>query len=385
MGSGGGGQGEVHEVEAAVIGAGAVGLAVAAAMAREGWAPLILEKNAAIGQESSSRNSEVIHAGLYYRPGSLKGQFCVEGRDRLYAWCGARGVPLQKLGKLIVATEPAEEPALERVQIMARGNGVTSLRELSGAEAIAMEPALRATAALWSPETGILDSGAYMRALLGAAQDQGAALALRAQVLRGGPAEGGGALLETADAESGAITRLKARRVVNAAGLWAQSVAARIEGLAETIPPTVLFKGSYFALSGAPAPFGRLVYPAPVPGGLGVHMTLDLGGQARFGPDVEPLETTDPAAIDYAVDPGRLEAFRAAIRRYWPGLPEDALAPAYAGVRAKIAPEYEADFRIDGPEIHGIEGLINLYGFESPALTGSLAIADHVIARLKAF
>lgn len=371
---------ERFEADAVVIGAGVVGLAVAAALAQRGREVLILEKNAAIGEETSSRNSEVIHAGLYYEPGSLKGRCCVEGRDRLYAWCAAHGVAHRQCGKLIVATAPEEEPALERAAARAAGNGVTELYPISGAEALAMEPAITAVAALWSPLTGVIDSHGFMLSLLGAAEDHGAALALGAPVVGGAARSGGGATLEIAGA---APARIDAKTVVNAGGLWAQAVAKRIDGPHRAaVPPSVFYKGNYFALSGVRAPFERLIYPAPVPGGLGVHLTLDLAGQARFGPDVEPLTTTDAAEIDYGVDPARGAAFYAAIRRYWAALPDGALHASYAGVRPKIDPDYQTDFRIDGPAEHGAAGLFHLYGFESPALTGALALGDLVAERV---
>lgn len=364
---------ESFDADAVVIGAGVVGLAVAAALARRGRDVLILEKNSAIGEETSSRNSEVIHAGLYYAEGSLKGRVCVRGRDMLYDWCRARGVGHRNCGKLIVATAADEEPSLSGIVERAAANGVTELHPISGAEARRMEPSLNAVAALWSPLTGIVDSHGFMVSLLGDAEDNGAALALGAPILRGA-VKPGSIEIETGGA---APARISARLVINAAGLWAQSVAARIEGPhAADIPPTVYYKGNYFALSGARAPFERLIYPAPVPGGLGVHLTLDLTGAARFGPDVEPLDTTDAAEIDYEVDAARGAAFYAAIRKYWPDLPDDALKPDYAGVRPKIDPEYQTDFRVDGPADHGGAGLYHLYGFESPALTGALAIGE---------
>ncbi len=375
---------EQFDADVVVIGAGVVGLAVARALAEAGREVLILEKNGAFGAETSSRNSEVIHAGLYYAAGGLKGRLCVEGRDRLYAWCAARGVGAKRLGKLIVATAADERPALETVRARAAANGVTELRWLGAAEARAMEPALRVEAALWSPLTGIVDSHGLMLSLLGAAEDKGAELALGARVTAGALlADGRLALVVETGADGPA--RIVARGVVNAAGLWAQSVAAAIEGLPPAAtPPRVLYKGSYFALSGARAPFSRLIYPAPAVGGLGVHLTLDLGGAARFGPDVEPLESADPARIDYAVDPGRAEAFYAAIRRYWPDLPSGALRPDYAGVRPKIHDDYQTDFRVDGPEVHGAAGLVNLFGVESPGLTAALPLGELAAARLLA-
>ncbi|MEL6318843.1 MAG: NAD(P)/FAD-dependent oxidoreductase [Pseudomonadota bacterium] len=368
----------MFELDAAVIGAGAVGLGIAKALAEAGREVVILEKNRHFGEETSSRNSEVIHAGLYYEPGSLKGRMCVAGRDRIYAWCAARGVTAKRLGKLIVATAEAEEPALETVMARAAGNGVTELHPISGAAAREMEPALTATAALWSPLTGVVDSHGYMLAMLGAAEDAGAMLSLSAPVLRGETRVDGRIDLEVGGAQP---ARLRCRLVVNAAGLWAQKVAASIEGLpSQARAPQVLTKGNYFALTGVRTPFSRLIYPAPVAGGLGVHVTIDLAGAARFGPDVEQLPSHDPADIDYSVDPKRGDAFYAAIRRYWPALPDGALRPDYAGVRPKIDQDYQTDFRIDGPETHGVPGLINLFGIESPGLTGALPLGEHVAA-----
>ncbi|MEO1292789.1 MAG: NAD(P)/FAD-dependent oxidoreductase [Pseudomonadota bacterium] len=369
---------DLYDTDTIVIGAGVVGLAIAAALAEAGREVVIVEKNARIGEETSARNSEVIHAGLYYAPGSLKGRFCVEGRDRLYDWCAARGVGARNCGKLIVATEPAEEAALQGIVERAAGNGVRGLEWRSGVEAMAAQPGLRAHAALWSPKTGIVDSHGLMVSLLGAAEDHGASLALGAPVERG-EVTAEGLVLDIGGTEP---VRMRARTVVNAAGLWAQATAAKIEGLEpEHVPPTVLYKGNYYATTQRP-PFTTLIYPAPVPGGLGVHVTLDLNGQARFGPDVEPLETDDPGAIDYTVDPARADAFYASVRRYWPDLADGALVPDYAGVRPKIHSDYATDFRIDGPETHGVRGLVNLYGFESPALTGSLAIGAHIAAHV---
>ncbi|MFN3261453.1 MAG: NAD(P)/FAD-dependent oxidoreductase [Pikeienuella sp.] len=360
----------MDEVETLVIGAGVVGLALAAALAARGREVLICEGETAFGTGISSRNSEVIHAGIYYPAGSLKARLCVEGRRLLYDWCAAHGVGARKTGKLIVAAEPAELEGLDALAAKAAANGVEGMRRLSGAEARAMEPALRAEGALLSPETGIVDSHGFMLSLLGAAEERGAMLALGAPVLSLAPQEGG-FLVEVGGAEP---MRLLAREVVNAAGLAAPRLAPGGSG-----PAMLMAKGSYFRLEGR-APFSRLIYPAPVVGGLGVHLTLDMGGQARFGPDVEWIERED-----YAVDPARGESFYAAIRRYWPGLPDGALKPDYAGIRPKLAgPEAggAADFRIDGPEAHGLPGYLGLYGIESPGLTSALAIAEEGAARL---
>lgn len=371
------GMADQFETDALVIGAGVVGLAVAAALARDGRETLILEKNSGFGEESSSRNSEVIHAGLYYRPGSLKAQFCVDGRDRLYAFAERHGVGFARTGKLIVATEPGEEAALERIAARAEANGAGALEVLSGAEAKRMEPALRARLALWSPRTGVIDSHGLMLSLLGVAESGGAVLAVETPVLAADVDEGGVTVLTGGAAPA----RVRARLVVNAAGLWAPQIAALFGGRrpgGAPRPQMRLAKGNYFALSGCRAPFSRLIYPAPVDGGLGVHLTLDLSGAGRFGPDVEFLDSADPGEIDYAVDPRRADTFYEAIRRYWPELPDHALRPDYAGVRTKALIDGEADFRIEGPETHGAPGVIHLLGFESPALTSALAIGDHI-------
>lgn len=369
------------DVDVAIIGAGAVGLAVAAASARAGRDVLVLEAAGAIGTGVSSRNSEVIHAGMYYPEGSFRHRLCVAGRRQLYAYLETRGVPHRKCGKLIVATSESETQKIEAIHANGLRNGVEGLALVSGAQAMAWEPHLACASALWSPETGILDARGYMLALAGEIADHGGAVALQAPVLRIEPLTAGGFRLTTGGP---APASTLARQVVNSAGLNAQGVATHIEGLrAEHIPGLVLAKGNYFACSGHPA-FSRLIYPAPVEGGLGIHATLDLGGRIKFGPDVEWLAADDPAAVDYTVDPHRAEAFYTAIRRYWPGLPDGALTPDYAGCRPKLSSPSEpaVDFRIDGPELHGIAGLVNLFGIESPGLTSSLAIADEVVARL---
>jgi len=363
----------MDRVEAVVIGAGLVGLAVARALALAGREVVILEAEAAIGTHTSSRNSEVIHAGIYYPRGSLKARACVAGRQRLYEYCAARGVPHRRCGKLIVATDAAQLDELDAIRRKAQANGVADVASVSPAEVRAMEPALRCVAALHSPSTGIVDSHALMLAYLGDAERAGAMLALKSP-LEKGVVRADGIELHVAGAEP-----LLAAQVVNSAGLRAPGVARRIEGYAARLaPPELYAKGNYYALAGR-APFSRLVYPVPEPGGLGVHVTLDLGGRARFGPDVEWVE-----AIDYRVDPRRAERFYAAIRRYWPGLPEGALAPGYAGIRPKISAQGEpaADFLVQGPRAHGVAGLVHLFGIESPGLTASLALADDVAAQL---
>ena len=364
----------MDEVDCLVIGAGVIGLAVARALALQGREVLVVETGDRIGAETSSRNSEVIHAGIYYRPGSLKARLCVAGRERLYDYCRTRGVGHRRCGKLIVAASPAQVAELEGIAATAAMNGVDDLVLIGGDEARRLEPELRCAAALLSPSTGILDSHGYMLALQGEAEAHGAVLAFGARVTA--IRRGAHGLEVGFDGE--AAPQLKARLVVNAAGLQAPALAAAVEGLAPAFRPRAWFaKGTYFTLAGR-APFGRLIYPVPEPGGLGVHLTLDLAGQARFGPDVEWVE-----APDYTVDPARAERFYGSVRTYWPGLADGQLAPGYAGVRPKLSGPGEpaADFRIDGPAEHGIEGLINLFGIESPGLTASLALADEV-ARL---
>jgi L-2-hydroxyglutarate oxidase LhgO len=359
----------MDSVDCAVIGAGVIGLAVARALARAGREVVILERERVIGSGISSRNSEVIHAGIYYPEGSLKARSCVAGRDMLYAYCADHGVPHKKLGKLIVAADEAQLPALDQIRAAGEANGVADLAWLTGAEARALEPELKAAAAVLSPSTGIVDTHALMLSYLGEAGDAGASLAYGTTVARG-RIEPGGVVLEI---EGGDM--VKAGLVVNAAGLDATALARRLEGFpAAHAPVTRLAKGCYFTLAGR-SPFARLVYPLPEPGGLGVHITMDMGGQAKFGPDVEWID-----APDYDVDPKRGEKFYAAVRRYWPGLKDGALAPAYAGLRPKLVGPGEpaGDFVIAGPETHGVRGLINLFGIESPGLTASLAIAAEV-------
>lgn len=369
-----------ENVDVVVAGAGVVGLAVARALALQGREVLLLERATAIGTATSARNSEVIHAGLYDDSGSLKARLCVGGRPLLDRYCAERGVAHRRCGKLVVATEPAQRSALDALARQAEANGVRTLQRLDGAAARALEPALRCEAALLSPATGIVDSHGLMLALLADVEAAGGVLALASPVQRIvlGAAADGRHRVEAAD------TVLAARCVVNAAGLWACAVAQATEGLTTAQrPPARFAKGNYFALAGR-SPFGRLIYPLPEPGGLGIHLTLDLGGQARFGPDVEWIAPATPDAIDYRVDAGRVAAFEASIRRYWPALPDGALQPAYSGVRPKLAGPCEppADFRIDGPAEHGVAGLVNLFGIESPGLTACLAIAQAVAAAL---
>lgn len=362
----------MESVQTVVVGAGVVGLAIARALARSGSEVVIVEANDVIGAETSSRNSEVIHAGIYYPQGSLKAWLCVEGRERLYAFCAERGVSHRNCGKLIVAPDSKQLGELERIEQRAKSAGVDDLRWLDAAQARALEPALHCEYALLSPGTGIVDSHGLMLAYLGEAQDHGAMLALKSRVCAVEADVDGFRLRLDVLGES---YELGCRELVNAAGLGANSLARQIEGLgADQVPPLYLAKGSYFSLA-ARFPFSRLIYPVPNEAGLGVHLTLDLAGQGRFGPDVEWVD-----AIDYRVDPARCAGFSEEIRTWWPGLPDAALQPAYSGVRPKLVPAGEpaADFRIDGPERHGVPGLVNLFGIESPGLTASLAIAEHV-------
>lgn len=359
-----------NKVEAVVVGAGVIGLAVARALALRGLKVLLLEKERAIGTATSSRNSEVIHAGLYYEPGSLKARLCVDGRRMLYPYCDERGVPYCRCGKLVVATEAGEAAALEKLHARAEANGVEDLALVRSAELTSLEPDLRASSALLSPSSGIVDSHALMLAYQADAENAGCTLALRTPVL---DAELGGRTitLRTGGADP---TELETDLLVNAAGLDAWDLSARIGGLdGTTIPPRVLAKGTYFLLSGTKPPFRRLIYPLPVPGSLGLHFSLDMGGQARFGPDIEWTDR-----IDYDVDPSRAQSFYAAIRRYWPGLPDGALAPAYCGVRPKITKSGFGDFAIQGPAETAHPAYVALYGIESPGLTSSLAIGEHV-------
>jgi L-2-hydroxyglutarate oxidase LhgO len=366
----------VESVDSVVIGAGVVGLALARALALSGREVVILEAEDAIGTHTSSRNSEVIHAGIYYPKGSLKARSCVAGKELLYEYCVAHGVPHRRCGKLIVAADESQLNELRAIQEKAHANGVTDVVWMTREQALALEPELRCVAALYSPSTGIIDSHALMLAYLGDAEAHGAMLALKTCLL-GGEIAGNGIVLHTSD------LTLKTRTLVNSAGLKAPTVAKSLQGYRAELAPRELYaKGNYYSLN-KKAPFSRLIYPVPEPGGLGVHVTLDLAGQARFGPDVEWVERIGRKE-DYAVDPRRSERFYAAIRRYWPGLPDNSLAPAYAGIRPKTAGPGEPapDFEIQGPRLHGIPGLAHLFGIESPGLTASLALADAVLQEL---
>ena len=362
----------METVDCVVVGAGVVGLAVARALALAGREVIVLDAAEGIGTETSSRNSEVIHAGIYYPKGSLMARTCVEGRRKLYAYCAAHGVPHRNCGKLIVATNTQESELLQSIKGRAEANGVEGMQLLSGNAATQLEPNLHCTAALLSPATGIVDSHSYMLALQGDAEERGAMLAFHSPVQKGRATEAG-IEIEVGGAEPMTV---RARTLVNSAGLHAPKLAQGIGGMpADKIPSPYYAKGNYFTLAGR-SPFSRLIYPVPVPGGLGVHITVDLGGQAKFGPDVEWID-----GIDYTVDPHRADKFYAAVRKYWPALKDGALQPGYAGIRPKIVPQGAPaqDFVIQGPTDHGVPGLIHLFGIESPGLTASLALAERVV------
>ena len=370
----------MDDVDVVVAGAGVVGIAVARALAQAGREVLVLDEAEGIGTGTSSRNSEVIHAGIYYPKGSLMARFCVEGRRMLYAFCAERGVAHANCGKLIVATSAAETEMLGGINGRAEANGVEGMRLLSADEARAMEPNLACTAALLSPTTGVIDSHAYMLALQGEAEHAGAMFVFHSPVLAG-RVVAGGVVLEVGGAEP---MSLRCRLFVNSAGLTAPALARRIEGMPRQLIPTAYFaKGNYFTLAGR-SPFSRLIYPVPVPGGLGVHLTIDLGGQARFGPDVEWIEPDATGGLDYQVDPRRADGFYEAVRRYWPDLRDGALQPGYSGVRPKIVPPGAPaqDFVLQDAAVHGVDGLVNLFGIESPGLTAAVALAGHVAARV---
>ena len=365
-------QGPMAEtVEALVVGAGVVGLAIARALARSGREVVVLEQERSFGTGASSRNSEVIHAGIYYRPGSLKARTCLEGKRRLYAYCKEHGVPHRRLGKLVVADDPEGLAVLERLHHNARACGVDDLERLDRAGVLALEPELSVQAGLLSPSTGIIDSHELMRAFLSDAEQAGAMVAWDTPVRAGRTSPRLGVSTDDADVEC--------ELLVNAAGLGAQALARGLRGFdPASVPPLHLCKGSYFTLAG-PHPFRHLVYPTPATASLGIHLTLDMAGQARFGPDQQWV-----SKLDYEVDPDRAPDFYGAIRRYWPGLPDGSLQPGYAGIRAKLERPGGSgtDFMIQGPSEHGIEGLVHLFGIESPGLTASLALADHVLRRL---
>jgi L-2-hydroxyglutarate oxidase LhgO len=366
----------MDQVDAVVVGAGVVGLAVARALARSGLDTIVLEAQSGIGHGVSSRNSEVIHAGLYYTPGSHKARLCVRGKQLLYELCASHGVSHRNCGKLTVAQSEAEVAALRNLQGRAQANGVP-VQWLTAPEAKAMEPALRCVAALLSPSTGIVDSHGFMLALQGDLERAGGMVAFGSPVDGAVLGQGGEPhVIRMADG-----SELAARVLVNSAALHACALARRFEGLPASLVPQEYFaKGNYYTLAGK-APFTHLVYPAPADAWLGVHLTLDLGGQAKFGPDLEWLDVSRPEQIDYTVDPRRADHFYAEVRRYWPALPDGVLQPSYSGVRPKIHSPAQpaADFRIDGPPVHGIAGLVNLFGIESPGLTSSMAIGEDVV------
>lgn len=364
------------DIDCLVVGAGVVGLAIARALARAGRDVVVVERERAIGQGVSSRNSEVIHAGIYYAPGSLKAHFCVEGRRLLYDFCRDYDVPHARCGKIIVATSTAQLDTLRAIAQRAHINGAKDVREIGRADMQAMEPELEGVLGLVSPSTGIVDTHALMLALEGDAATHGASTAFATPFL--GASSGGSQLIVRLGGDE--ACEVSVNTCVLAAGLASPRLAGMIEGIAPaTIPVPHFAKGNYFTL-GRRSPFSRLIYPVPEPGGLGIHLTIDLAGRARFGPDVEWLDVQDDRVIDYSVDPSRAEQFYRSIRRYWPGLRDGELLPDYSGVRPKIvargAPE--ADFVVQRQDVHGVPGLVALYGIESPGLTSALAIAGHV-------
>jgi L-2-hydroxyglutarate oxidase LhgO len=366
----------MFDFDAAVVGAGVVGLACGYQLALQGKSVVVLEKERLIGQGVSSRNSEVIHAGLYYPTGSLKAELCVRGRLLLYPFLDVHNVGYDRCGKIVVATSEAEVPRVEAVARQAQINGVEGLKLLTAAEVRALEPEARALMGLWSPDTGIVDSHGLMLALEGEIAGRDGAVVVDSPLAAAEPLPGGGFLVRTGGADPAEFT---VGQLVISAGLGAQAAAATVAGYpADQIPRLHYGKGVYFSLAGK-APFHRLVYPPPVPGALGIHYKRDLGGRAHFGPDLQFVETED-----YDVDPARAAGFYDYVRHFWPALPDGALKPDYAGIRPKLhgPGEPQPDFRIDGPERHGLPGLIALFGIESPGLTSSLAIGERVARRL---
>lgn len=360
-----------ERVECIVIGAGVVGLAIARRLAMAGREVIVLESADMVGTETSSRNSEVIHAGIYYPKDSLKARFCVAGKKILYQYCPEHGVPHRRSGKIIVATSGDQIAELERLKRVAAGNGVDDLEWMTPEEVGEIEPAVYCVAALLSPSTGIIDSHGLMLAYQGDAEAHGAMIAFLSPVT-GGRVVDGGIVVDVGGADP---MSLQAAIVVNSAGLWAQQLALSIDGIpSDSVPPYYFCKGNYFTLAGKP-PFSRPIYPVPERAGLGVHVTVDLAGQVKFGPDVEWIDS-----IGYDVDPGRADVFYAAIRRYYPGLADGAILPGYSGIRPKVqAPgEPALDFIVRGPAEHGVRGLVNLFGIESPGLTASIPLANHV-------
>lgn len=365
-----------HHIDCLVIGAGVVGLAVARELAQRGRDVVIVEARDAIGTGISSRNSEVIHAGLYYPTGTLKARLCVEGKHALYAYAKAHNIPHQVCEKLVVATTPLQEDDLSALALQAKKNGVEDVALLDRRDAEAIEPGVRCHAALLSPSTGIIDSHAFMLSLQGELEDAGGMIAFNTPV-QGGCLSDQKLQILTGGAVGAAI---HCASIINAGGLNAPTIAGAIGGIDEDrIPRPRFAKGNYFAVN-TPVPFARLIYPLPEPGGLGVHLTKDLGGASKAGPDVEWVDQ-----VTYDVDAQRADAFYAAIRAYWPGLPDDCLTPDYASIRPKIelAGNAYPDFLIDGPQEHGIAGLVHLFGIESPGLTASLAIAKYVADQIE--
>jgi len=365
------------DFDAVAVGAGAVGLASGYALARRGLIVAVLEQERAIGQGVSSRNSEVIHGGLYYPTGSLKARLCVKGRRLLYTFLDKHQVAYDRCGKLVVATSQEEVGRLDAILEQARINEVEGMARLTKEEALALEPELACEAALISPESGVFDSHGYMLALQGEIERVGGAVVVATPFEGASPLAGGGFAVRAGGAEP---ATLSCRYLVTAPGLSAQAVAGRIDGFpAELIPTGHYGKGRYFRLAGK-APFARLIYPPPIHGALGTHYRRDLGGQAVFGPDLIYVEE-----LDYSVDPAAADGFYKYIRKFWPGLPDGVLAPDYAGIRPKLhgPDEPQPDFRIDAADVHGLDGLIALFGIESPGLTSSLAIGEEVAQRLR--
>lgn len=375
----------MDRVDCVVIGAGVIGLAVAREMALQGRETILLERESTFGTISSARNSEVIHAGIYYPKDSLKAKLCVEGNRMLYEYCRSHHVATQRYGKLIVASDESQLDALQAILYKAQQNQVPEIKLVTGDQAKAIEPDLRCEAALLSATTGVIDSHGLMLSLLGGFEDAGGMIAYQSPLISARPIgvrAQDGFELEIGGADG---MKIQTRLLINCAGMSAPAIAKKIEGLAQDqIPKAYFAKGNYFSLSGK-SPFKHLIYPIPEPGGLGVHLTLDMGGQAKFGPDVEWLEIEQECQIDYTVNPRRGEDFYEAVRRYWPGLKDNTLQPDYSGVRAKIVPPNApaGDFCFDTPNEHGLEGLFNLYGFESPGLTSSLAIAKYLEGQIK--
>jgi L-2-hydroxyglutarate oxidase LhgO len=375
----------MDRVDCVVIGAGVIGLAVAREMALQGRETILLERESAFGTISSARNSEVIHAGIYYPKDSLKAKLCVEGNRMLYEYCRTHHVATQPYGKLIVASDESQLDDLQAILYKAQQNNVPEIKMITGEQAKSMEPELSCSAAVLSASTGIVDSHGFMLSLLGGFEDAGGMIAYQSPLISAKPL--GANAQDGFELEIGGTDGMKiqTKLLINCAGMSAPAIAKKIEGLAkEQIPKAYFAKGNYFSLSGK-SPFKHLIYPIPEPGGLGVHLTLDMGGQAKFGPDVEWLEIDEENQIDYTVNPKRGEGFYEAVRKYWPGLKDNALQPDYSGVRAKIVPPNApaGDFCFNTPRDHGLEGLFNLYGFESPGLTSSLAIAKYLEGQIK--